>query len=114
MQADPTTTSGRVVEQQYTDLTEGHRTTLVVGMMDMFDLLTRYLDPAFEPIAEYAHSYESGDLRELFDRYLQANPSPSRKCAIASSFLSMLIEKSGHGLKPRPFLVRVLRAMKRP
>ncbi len=80
----------------------------------MLDLLTGYLDPAFVPIAKYAHSYESGDLRELFDDYLAVDPVATEKCAIASSFLSMLIQKSGHGLKPKPLLSRLLRAIKTP
>jgi hypothetical protein len=82
-------------------------------MMDMLDFLTRYLDPAFEPIAKYAHSYESSSLRELFDDHLAADLSATEKCAIASRFLSMLMQKSGHGLKPKPLLSRLLWAMKR-
>jgi hypothetical protein len=97
MKIDPTKMEGRVSEKSYQELPEGHRTTLIVGMSDMLECLAKYLDTktlsAFQPIFEYERSLVSGDLREAFDSYMAENPSPT--CGIASSFLSMLIEKSG-------------------
>jgi hypothetical protein len=71
-------------------------------MADMLECLAGYLDPKtlapFEPIFEYERSLGSGDLRETFDSYM-ANEPPSPRYAIASRFLSMLIEKSGASRK---------------
>jgi hypothetical protein len=90
-------TRGRINEKSYCDLPEGHRTTFVVGMSDMLERMSQYLDPkameAFEPLLEYARHYESDNLREAFDEYIAAT-SANRKIGVASSFLSMLIEKS--------------------
>jgi len=97
MKIDPIKTEGRITEKAYSNLTEGHRTTLVVGMSDSLECLAKYLDPktlsAFQPILEYERSFVSGDLRETFDNYLTDHPSPTS--SIASSFLSLLIERSG-------------------
>ena len=102
MKIDPAKSEGRVTDNSYRELPEGHRTTLVVGMADMLECLAKYLDPktlaAFEPIFEYKRSLVSGDLRETFDSYIANEPSRPT-CAIASSFLSMLIEKSGASQK---------------
>jgi hypothetical protein len=66
-------------------------------MSDMLDCLAKYLDrkalSAFQPIFAYKAGFVSEDLRQEFDKYLADNPGPA--CAIASSFLSFLIEKSG-------------------
>lgn len=98
MIADPRKTQGRVDGKRYCELPEGHRTTLVVGMMDMLERLADYLGPkeraAFEPLLQYASQLTSGDLRELFDKYMSED-STGQTCAIASNFLSMLIAKSG-------------------
>ena len=97
MKIDPAKIEGRITEKVYSDLTEGHRTTLVVGMSEMLECLARYLDretlSVFQPILEYERSLVSGDLRETFDNFLTDYPSPT--CGIASSFLSLLIKKSG-------------------
>jgi hypothetical protein len=89
---------GRVSEQRYRDLPEGHRTTLVVGMSDMLERMSQYLDAqsnkAFEPLLEWAGQYESGRLRELFDSYL-TEVSVDKEIGVASSFLAMLIKESG-------------------
>ena len=91
-------TQGRVSEQSYRDLPEGHRTTLVVGMSDMLERMSQYLDAqsikAFEPLLECARQCDSGSLRKLFDRYL-AEESIGAKVGVASSFLAMLIKESG-------------------
>jgi hypothetical protein len=102
MKIDPAKSEGRVTDDSYRELPEGHRTTLVVGMADMLECLAKYLDPktlaAFEPIFQYERSLGSGDLREAFDSYMADEP-PCPTCAIASSFFSMLIDKSGASQK---------------
>lgn len=96
MEIDPTKSEGRVSEESYSELPEGHRTTLVVGMLDMLGCMAKYLDlnaqNAFEPIYKYAAEHESGKLRLMFDDFLKTKNSEN--IAIASSFFSMLIEKS--------------------
>jgi hypothetical protein len=91
-------TQGRVSEQVYRDLPEGHRTTFVVGMSDMLERMSQYLDAqsikAFEPLLDTARQYDSGGLRELFDHYL-TGASADKKSGVASSFLAMLIKESG-------------------
>jgi hypothetical protein len=101
MEVDPTKLKGRITESRYKDLPEGHRTSLVVGMADMLQCLSKYMDArtqnSFEPIFEYMEPLVSGDLRGIFDSYLATDSSPT--IGIASSFLSMLIEKSGASRK---------------
>jgi hypothetical protein len=98
MPEDADKTQGRINEKRYSDLPEGHRTTFVVGLSDMLERMSQYLDPktmeAFEPLLEHARRYESDSLREVFDKYIAATPA-SEKIGVASSFLSMLIQKSG-------------------
>jgi hypothetical protein len=102
MTTDPSKTQGRITEDRYRELVEGHRTTLVVGMMDMLEALSKYLAlapetrTAFEPLYEYAGKFESDQLREVFDAFLERQPQSN--AAVGSSFLSMLIDKS-HALK---------------
>jgi hypothetical protein len=99
MAHDPVLKSqGRVSEQRYVDLPDGHRTTLVVGMADMLSRMTDYLPPdrqdAFLPLLEYAATFESGALREEFDRYIAEDPA-TPTTAIASSFIGMLVTRTG-------------------
>ena len=99
---DPRKTSGRVDGRRYLELQESHRTTLVVGMMDMLDNLAKYLGQkelaTFSPMFQYAGTMESGHLREQFDAYMTKDAA-GLSCAVASNFLSMLIEKSGVDVK---------------
>jgi hypothetical protein len=96
--ADATKTQGRVDGKRYSELPDGHRTTLVVGMLDMLERMADYLGAteraAFEPILQYARQFASGDLREVFDKYMKEDPT-SQRFGIASNLLSMLIVKSG-------------------
>ena len=96
MASDPEKTQGRVTERRYIELPEGHRTTLIVGMADMLNSLSKYFDQktlkAFQPILEYEGRFESSELRERFDEFLKENPSSTT--AVASSFLGMLIAQS--------------------
>jgi hypothetical protein len=98
MVTDPRKTEGRVDGRRYCELPENHRTTLVVGMLDMLERMADYLGPkeraAFEPMLQYASQLTSGDLREIFDKYMKDDPT-GQTCAIASNLLSMLISKSG-------------------
>jgi hypothetical protein len=95
---EATTTQGRVDGRRYCELPEGHRTTLVVGMLDMLERMADYFGTkeraTLEPLLEYARRFESGEIREIFDEYMQSDPSHQR-LAIASLLLSMLMDKSG-------------------
>jgi hypothetical protein len=97
--AEATKTQGRVNGQRYCELLEGHRTTLVVGMLDMFERMADYLGSkeraAFEPMLQYARQFKSGEIRETFDEYMDGGDPRQLSCAISSNFLSMLIVKSG-------------------
>jgi hypothetical protein len=96
--SEASSTQGRVDGRRYCELPEGHRTTLVVGMLDMFERMADYLGSreraAFEPMLEYARGFESGKMRQMFDEYMRSDPT-SKSCAISSNLLSMLIVKSG-------------------
>jgi hypothetical protein len=91
-------TRGRVDGLHYVELPDEQRTAILVGMLDMLDRLAEYFGTkeraAFNPMLQYASGFDSDDLREQFDAYLADNPE-GMPSAIASNFLSMLIEKSG-------------------
>jgi hypothetical protein len=74
----------------YGKLEEGHRTTLVVGMIDMLECVARYIDPRWQEdfvrMLEYSGDFTSGDLRRAFDGYFQAEGA---RTAVASDFLSL-------------------------
>jgi hypothetical protein len=82
----------------YVDLPEGHRTTLVAGLSDMLNRMVDYLEPdkreAFALLLQYEGTFESGNLRTELDRYFAEDPSDLTS-AIASSFISMLVERRG-------------------
>src|SRR6266404_4929751 len=94
---DPAKKVGRVADDRYRALPEGHRTTFVVGMAEMLEQMVRYLDAkklaAFEPILEYQRLLESDDLREALDSHMTNEPS-GLKGAIVSTFFAMLVKKS--------------------
>ena len=97
MKIDQNKSQGRVNEKKFVEIPLEHRNTLIVGMSDMVECLAKYLDSktlaAFQPILEYQRWLVSEDLRREFDSYLANESCPT--CAIASSFISFLIAKSG-------------------
>jgi hypothetical protein len=78
----------RVKIAQYVSLDQGHRTTLVVGMIDAMEAIAKLLD---------ARALNSGDLRKTFDDWVQSRSAAvdQERTAIANPFLSMLIAATG-------------------
>lgn len=89
---------GRVNAQRLQELPEGHRTTYVVGVIDMMHCSTKYMEghtkEAWLKLLSTIDDFESGDVRRQFDEYLAESDDNGRYGA-ASSFLAMLITNSG-------------------
>ena len=82
----------RVDCKKYRELPDGHRTTLLTGMVDMItDYLIEEQKPTFDNLRRYAHALPGGELRRLMDGYIDADPSRERYAA-ASSFVAALNE----------------------
>jgi len=113
MDIDPNLRQGRINEGRFIEFPAEHRNTFVAGMSDMVESVAKYLDfktlAAFQPMLDYQRTLATEDLRREFDDYLANNPCPT--CSTASSFLSLLIVRSGadrklseaSAAKPRPF-----------
>src|SRR5262249_45591061 len=90
-------TGCRVTTAAYLELEEGHRTTLVVGMIDMLECVAKSIDPRRQDevarMLENSKEFVSGDLREMFDAYCDGVDRRERT-AVASDFFSMLIERN--------------------
>lgn len=82
---------------QYLALPDGHRTTLVVGMIDMLELASTRFTPVEKPkidaVLTYARSLESDQLRQVLDEYLNKTAA-SLQYAIASNFIVAITEKT--------------------
>lgn len=86
----------RVDGKQYRQLPEGHRTTYVVGMLDMIEALAAHVsahkESKFDAMRRYAGPITSDELRKLMDNYIDADASRQQYTA-ASNFLAALAEK---------------------
>lgn len=90
--------SARVNARQFMELPDGHRTTFVVGMIDMWYRLTEYMPDdlkfSFDRLMNEIDHMNSGDARREFDRYLaEMEVEPGKSYTIASCFISFLLEK---------------------
>jgi hypothetical protein len=89
---------GRVTNEAYCELPEGHRTTFVVGMCDMLEFASLYCaqeqKERLAVMLGYGGKYESGALRNQFDDYLKADGSSPKRGA-AGSFFNALNEWCG-------------------
>jgi hypothetical protein len=86
----------RIDTERYIALPDGHRTTLVVGMIDMLEFVVSQLAPSerarFAPILGVAGPLESGALRGVLDGYVNGKSELSTY-AIASNFMVALSRK---------------------
>jgi len=88
----------RIAGRMYCEVSEGHRTTFVVGAMDM--LCVAYLYAATEhrtridAMIRYAGNYESDALRQKFDEYMRADPK-RQEMGGAGCFFAALNEWCG-------------------
>jgi len=96
---DPRGFAMRSDGSQYLALPDGHRTTLVVGMIDMLELMVTHVTSderrKFDTTLAYARQFESDKLRYLLDDYVNGDMS-RQKYAVASSFLAALLRKCGY------------------
>ena len=82
----------------YVALPEAHRTTFVVGMVDMMEKMSVYIRPDIEQqtkaVRFCAHSLSGAELRQMLDDYMGADRSRDAYSA-ASNFICALVEKAG-------------------
>jgi hypothetical protein len=90
----------RVDNETYLGLPEGHRTTYVVGLIDMLDWVGPYLVPERKATAErllrFARPLRSEELGKMLDSYVKADAARNRFAA-SSSFVAALKEKMASG-----------------
>ena len=89
---------GTVTGKMYCELPEGHRTTFIVGMIDMLGVAHLYVAPEhkarFDATFRYLHGYENDSLRRRFDDYLSAHLHLV-EFGIASTFFAAVNEWCG-------------------
>lgn len=89
-------TKARVNSVRYVELPEGHRTTLVVGMVDMVTKMAEYLSEndkiPFDEMLVTIDGLKSAQIRIEFDEYI-AREVFHEQYGIASCFMAFLIEK---------------------
>ena len=75
---------------------EGHRTTYVVGLIDMVDMLTQHVGQEkksrLNSLRQYARPLTGDELRKLMDDYMDTDVS-HQQYAAASNLLAALAEK---------------------
>ena len=95
---------GTVTGKMFYELPEGHRTTFVVGMVDMLGFAYLYVaaehKPRIDAILDYLRGYENGALRQRFDEYMSAREDRLTFGA-ASCFFAALNEWCGFDDKPQ-------------
>ncbi|MEI9997348.1 MAG: hypothetical protein WDM91_22325 [Rhizomicrobium sp.] len=89
---------GTVTGRMYRELPEGHRTTFVVGMLDMLGVAYLYVAPEHKPridaVLRYVIGYENDALRQRFDGYMNAGDE-RQTLGAAGCFLTALNEWCG-------------------
>lgn len=86
---------GTVTGQMYCDLPDGHRTTFVVGMVDMLGFAYLYAAPEHKPridaMLNYSGGRENDALRKRFDTYMSERED-RKTFGAASCFFTALNE----------------------
>jgi hypothetical protein len=83
----------RVSGKKYLEVPDGHRTTFVVGALDMLCFAYLYAAPEHkersDAMISHAGKYESDALRQKFDSYMSAKSDSENRGAAASLFIAL-------------------------
>jgi hypothetical protein len=83
----------RVNGKKYLEVPDGHRTTFVVGALDMLCFAYLYAAPEhkarIDAMVGYAGKYESDALRHKFDDYMRNVKDPENHGAAARLFVAL-------------------------
>jgi hypothetical protein len=94
----PTEWGARVDGKRYCESPEMQRVSFVVGMIEMFDVMLRYVGPGqrarFETMSKFAQQLDTVAITKMFDAYMNADIH-RQKFAANGNFLLALSDASG-------------------